>query len=172
MATRSLFRLTCHGSNKYLIIRALNTTPRTLSREILPTITARKSITLNNEKALHTTALTSQATAKELFELPKNKKEGASHWMTERVVAVALLGAIPAAVFYPTPLVDHCLSVLLPLHAYWGVNAIIGDYLYRPLVPVTKLGWAVTCVLTGAGLIYLNIYDVGIVKFCQMVLNL
>ena len=53
-----------------------------------------------------------------------------------------------------------------------GVNAIIGDYMFRPLVPITKVAWAATCILTGAGLIYINIYDVGIVKFCQMVLNL
>ena len=53
-----------------------------------------------------------------------------------------------------------------------GVNAIIGDYMFRPLVPVTKAAWFATCILTGAGLIYINIYDVGIVKFCSMVLNL
>jgi len=39
--------------------------------------------------------------------------------MTERVVAVALLGAIPLGVVYPHPLVDQVLAVLLPLHAYW-----------------------------------------------------
>ena len=53
------------------------------------------------------------------FPVPKNTKEGAGHWLTERIVAVALLGAIPAGAIYPSPLVDHCLSVLLPLHAYW-----------------------------------------------------
>ena len=48
-----------------------------------------------------------------------NSKQGSKHWMVERVVAVGLLAAVPAAICYPTPLVDHCLAVLLPLHAYW-----------------------------------------------------
>lgn len=53
-----------------------------------------------------------------------------------------------------------------------GVNAIIGDYLFRPLVPLTKLAWGMTCVISFAGLMYLNVHDVGICKSVTMVMNL
>merc|ERR1712168_710372 len=164
MAANSVFRLSCrNGRNKLLLFRGFYSGPRS----ILPSASIVKQ--QNRQRTLNTTV--SSQVQKQLFELPKDAKQGAKHWLTERVVAVALLGAIPAGVLYPVPLVDHCLAVLLPLHAYWGVNAIIADYLYRPLVPVTKLAWAGTCVLTAAGLIYLNVNDVGIVKFVGMILN-
>lgn len=49
----------------------------------------------------------------------KNAKQGSQHWMVERIVAVGLLAAVPAGIFYPAPIIDHSLAVLLPLHAYW-----------------------------------------------------
>lgn len=41
------------------------------------------------------------------------------HWRTERVVAVGLLGLIPAGVMYPNPVMDYALAVLIPLHNHW-----------------------------------------------------
>ena len=51
--------------------------------------------------------------------MPNNPSHGSKHWMTERIVAVGLLGLIPTAFFYPLPVIDHFLAVALPLHSYW-----------------------------------------------------
>ena len=37
----------------------------------------------------------------------------------ERVVAVAMVGLIPAAFVYPSPVVDYSLALALPLHGHW-----------------------------------------------------
>ncbi|XP_057301290.1 succinate dehydrogenase [ubiquinone] cytochrome b small subunit A, mitochondrial-like [Hydractinia symbiolongicarpus] len=124
---------------------------------------------INSKRAsFHTTVLCK----KEKFEIPQNRKDGAYHWAVERVVAVGLLAFIPAGAFYPSPIVDYSLAVLLPMHAYWGINAIVADYMWRPAVPAVNALSLLTSVLAGAGLMYLNIYDVGICKFTSMLMHL
>ena len=46
----------------------------------------------------------------------------ARHWQLERVVAVGLLGAVPAGFFFPGAVVDYTLAVLIPLHGHWWVS--------------------------------------------------
>ena len=41
------------------------------------------------------------------------------HWKYERVVAIGLLGFIPAGFVYPCAVVDYGLAVLIPLHGHW-----------------------------------------------------
>lgn len=43
------------------------------------------------------------------------------HWAVERVVAVGLLGLVPAAVVSPSVVVNYSLAVLVPLHGHWWV---------------------------------------------------
>ena len=44
---------------------------------------------------------------------------GGSHWKMERVVAVAMVGLIPAALIYPNTVVDYGLALALPVHGHW-----------------------------------------------------
>lgn len=104
--------------------------------------------------------------------LDKNRKEGAGHWMNERILAVALLGMIPAAYFYPNIVIDHGFAVLAPLHSYWGIKAIIGDYCWRPIVPALKVGWLGICLVSVVGLLYINVNDVGITKLFGQIMTL
>nr|XP_047130514.1 succinate dehydrogenase [ubiquinone] cytochrome b small subunit, mitochondrial isoform X2 [Hydra vulgaris] len=106
------------------------------------------------------------------FALPNDPSHGSKHWMTERVVAVGLLGLIPMGIIYPLPTIDHLLAVALPLHSYWGVKAILVDYFWRPGLPVAKATWMLACFFTCGGLIYLNVYDVGICKFFALLMSL
>ena len=39
----------------------------------------------------------------------------------ERVVAVGLLGLVPAALVAPSVVVNYSLAVLVPLHGHWWV---------------------------------------------------
>merc|ERR1719369_2772241 len=116
-----------------------------------------------NKMILHTSS--SVQADRPLFELPKNTKEGYGHWKNERIVAVALLRMIPAAMVYPNIVLDHGFAVLAPLHMYWGLKAIIGDYvpmifpkaITPVLLPAIKMVWTVLCAGSVLGLLYINV---------------
>lgn len=47
------------------------------------------------------------------------KSSSGKHWLSERVVSVVIMGLIPAGLFYPNPVIDYSIAVLLPLHIHW-----------------------------------------------------
>jgi len=138
---------------------------RLSAKVVLPTTSSIKALQWKNE--LHTSSPAKQ----EMFVLPKDRKQGAQHWYTERIVAVGLIGLVPLGILYPMQMVDQSLAVLIPLHSYWGVNAILSDYLWRPALPVAKASWLLLSVITAAGLMYLNVHDVGICKLLIMLMK-
>jgi len=127
------------------------------------------STTVTQRSVLHTSETNKQD---QLFHIKKNRVHGTTHWLNERIVSVALLGLIPPAFFFPHVAIDHAFAVLLPLHSYWGVKAIIGDYLPPPIVPALQLIWTAICVLSGIGLVYLNVNDVGVTKLFGQLITL
>ena len=58
-------------------------------------------------------------------DLEKTKSSGSRHWAIERGLATASLVLVPAAVFVPSAPVDYALGVVLPLHAYYGLEVRI-----------------------------------------------
>uniref|UniRef100_A0A2S2QPT8 Succinate dehydrogenase [ubiquinone] cytochrome b small subunit n=1 Tax=Sipha flava TaxID=143950 RepID=A0A2S2QPT8_9HEMI len=64
----------------------------------------------------------------------KDKTNYASTWKTERIVSITLMGLFPAAVIYPSPYVDTLLAISTTLHVYWGMEALVVDYLRVPVV--------------------------------------
>lgn len=87
----------------------------------------------------------------------------------ERVVAVGLLGAVPAGFFFPGAVVDYTLAVLIPLHGHWGYDSVIEDYVPDSLKNVSKILMYGITGATFAGLMYLNWNDVGICKAVKMI---
>jgi len=128
------------------------------------------SMATNQRSIIHTSRISNSE--EQLFKLEKNRKEGTKHWLTERVVAIALLGMIPAACVYPNIVLDHGFAVLAPLHSYWGLQAIIGDYCWRPIVPTLKVVWLGVCVVSVVGLLYINVNDVGVTKLFGQIMTL
>lgn len=49
----------------------------------------------------------------------KNDKNYASLWTAERVISISLLGLFPAAVIYPSTILDTLLAVSTSFHIYW-----------------------------------------------------
>ncbi|XP_026805771.1 succinate dehydrogenase [ubiquinone] cytochrome b small subunit, mitochondrial [Rhopalosiphum maidis] len=64
----------------------------------------------------------------------KTGKNYASLWRAERVVSIALMGLFPAAVLYSSPIIDTLLAGSISLHVYWGLEALVVDYLRVPVV--------------------------------------
>jgi succinate dehydrogenase (ubiquinone) membrane anchor subunit len=84
------------------------------------------------------------------------------HWYIERLASVGLLALVPAGLVYPNPAVDYGLALLVPLHGHWGLMALVKDYAPDVLKPVAEGLVYVLSIGTFAGLMYLNVRDVGI----------
>ncbi|XP_045605403.1 succinate dehydrogenase [ubiquinone] cytochrome b small subunit A, mitochondrial [Procambarus clarkii] len=99
------------------------------------------------------------------------------HWTAERILAVVLLGTIPAAVIFPTPAVEYFLALSLTVHSYWGIEAIVVDYIhpssFGKIIPKLALG-AVSALsfLTLGGLCYFIYTDVGIINAVKLLWKL
>jgi len=84
------------------------------------------------------------------------------HLNFERVVAVVALGSFVGAMAFPGVfLLDQALGASWTAHAYWGIHAIIGDYipLIAPVVVAKILQYLllVVCVAYVAYLTNLNL---------------
>ncbi|KAK7465941.1 hypothetical protein BaRGS_00037479 [Batillaria attramentaria] len=90
-----------------------------------------------------------------------------THWKVERVVAVAMVGIMPACLFVQGPMMDHLLTTFVYLHGHWGMRGVLTDYLVK-FVPWIQYLWYVISILGFAGLINFNFNDVGITKAIQM----
>lgn len=95
---------------------------------------------------------------------------GGSHaglWTAERAVSVALLGLLPAAIACPSKTLDTLLAISVVMHAHWGIEACVIDYV-RPVIfgsfipkiaPVFVIAYS--ALLLG-GLLYFINTDIGI----------
>ncbi|VDN09419.1 unnamed protein product [Dibothriocephalus latus] len=92
-----------------------------------------------------------------------------THWTIERVVAISMLPMYPIALMLEPYGSEYIVAAAVSLHAYWGFNGVIRDYImerrYGPtLQPVLQMIWKVFCAAGFAGFCYFNYYDVGIIK--------
>ncbi|XP_042555455.1 succinate dehydrogenase [ubiquinone] cytochrome b small subunit, mitochondrial-like [Dipodomys spectabilis] len=87
------------------------------------------------------------------------------HWTGERVLAVGLLGLLPAAYLNPCSAMDYSLSAALTLHSYWGLGQVVTDFVHGDTLPkVARAALVLFSSVTFAGLCYFNYHDVGICK--------
>lgn len=88
-----------------------------------------------------------------------------THWNVERALAVGLLAIIPASLILETTPTDYLLAASLTLHAHWGLQQILTDYVHGKTLPKMANGtlYAVSA-LVFAGLCYFNYNDIGLTK--------
>ncbi|XP_031619534.1 succinate dehydrogenase [ubiquinone] cytochrome b small subunit, mitochondrial [Contarinia nasturtii] len=97
---------------------------------------------------------------------------GGSHsglWTAERFVSLALLGIIPAALAFPSKTLDTLLAISVVMHAHWGIEACVVDYIrpviFGPLIPkVAPLAVVAFSALLLGGLLYFIQTDIGIAQ--------
>ncbi|XP_058064638.1 succinate dehydrogenase [ubiquinone] cytochrome b small subunit, mitochondrial-like [Anopheles bellator] len=88
-------------------------------------------------------------------------------WRAERVLSVALLGALPVGLMYPSYAGDTLIAVSIVMHQHWGLEAIVTDYV-RPILfgkTVPKIAHGLLLILSAAtlgGLLHFNYNDIGI----------
>lgn len=100
---------------------------------------------------------------------PKQSAAGGDHsglWTAERGLSLGLLAVLPAALAFPSQPLDTILSISLVMHAHWGLEAIVTDYvrpvLFGNTVPKIAHGllWLYSALVLG-GLLYFTYTDVG-----------
>ncbi|KAG4067239.1 hypothetical protein HA402_000230 [Bradysia odoriphaga] len=90
-------------------------------------------------------------------------------WTAERAVSAGLLAVVPAAIAFPSQPLDVILAVSMVMHAHWGLEAVVTDYV-RPILfgnVVPKIAHILLLGLSSAtlaGLIYFIYNDIGIGK--------
>jgi len=105
-----------------------------------------------------------------------------AHWRYERIMSVVTLVLIPAAFTFNNPFLDSLMALSIIIHTHWGLEAIVIDYLCRPLImnkPVSEK-WGrygkrivlLFSILTLAAVINFNFNDVGITKAVKMLWTL
>lgn len=91
----------------------------------------------------------------------------ATLWTVERAVSAALLALLPAALIIPSKTLDTLLAISVVMHAHWGIEACVVDYV-RPIIfgnLIPKIApysvVAFSALLLG-GLLYFISTDIGI----------
>ncbi|KXJ71783.1 succinate dehydrogenase [ubiquinone] cytochrome b small subunit, mitochondrial [Aedes albopictus] len=88
-------------------------------------------------------------------------------WNAERALSVALLGILPVGLMFPSQAGDALMAVSIVMHQYWGLEAIVTDYV-RPILfgaAVPKICHGLLLVISAAtlgGLFYFIHNDIGI----------
>eukprot|EP00160_Parvularia_atlantis_P016350 Unigene5153_Nuclearia_a/m.15803 Unigene5153_Nuclearia_a/g.15803 ORF Unigene5153_Nuclearia_a/g.15803 Unigene5153_Nuclearia_a/m.15803 type:complete len:162 (-) Unigene5153_Nuclearia_a:150-635(-) len=103
-------------------------------------------------------------------------KRYALHWYAERAVAASLVVLVPLAVVAPSKPVDYVLGVVIPLHAYWGLEAFVVDYVQKHKKPTAHLvamrGLQLFTLVALLGCYNLNAADIGLTNAIKMMWSL
>ncbi|XP_075982688.1 succinate dehydrogenase, subunit D isoform X1 [Anticarsia gemmatalis] len=101
-----------------------------------------------------------------------SQEKGHDHsklWIVEKAVAAIMIPLMPIALLMPNKLFDSVLAILISAHTFWGLEAIVVEYLrvlvVGPVVP--KVAMTVVYVLTVnllGGLFYLIFNDIGLCR--------
>ncbi len=107
----------------------------------------------------------------------KSASDYARLWTIERAVTIGMTGIMPLAFIFPSNIMDYLLAFSLTLHAHWGLEAVVVDYLRPKVVGPFAAKAAVALVhvvsaLTLGGLFYFNYSDVGLVQCIKMLWKL
>lgn len=88
-------------------------------------------------------------------------------WNAERALSVALIGILPVGLMFPSQAGDALMAISIVMHQYWGLEAIVTDYV-RPIMfgaAVPKIAHGLLLVVSAAtlgGLFYFIHNDIGI----------
>lgn len=101
---------------------------------------------------------------------PKYSAASGTHstlWTVERALAAGLLAILPAAIIWPSQPLDALLAVSIVMHAHWGLEAIVVDYvravLFGNFIPKLAHGLLILfSAATLAGLFYFIYNDIGL----------
>ncbi|XP_072929667.1 uncharacterized protein SdhD [Epargyreus clarus] len=107
-----------------------------------------------------------RTSAVQLQEVAEKPHDHAKLWVIEKVTSAVLVPLIPIALIMPNKLFDSLLAIIITAHSFWGMEAIVVEYLrvilVGPTVPRVAMGvvYFLTVLMLG-GMLYLINNDIG-----------
>ncbi|XP_059047834.1 succinate dehydrogenase [ubiquinone] cytochrome b small subunit, mitochondrial isoform X2 [Achroia grisella] len=142
------------------------TQPILKERSIVSTLPI-KSLTLTQAKS--TPILNSVRSFRtSLVRLSQEKAHDHSKlWVVEKLTSVLLVPLVPLGLLMPNKLFDSVLAILITAHSFWGLEAIVVDYvrasIFGPVIPKIAIGLVyLISIATLGGLFYVISHDIGI----------
>lgn len=88
-------------------------------------------------------------------------------WVVEKITSAALIPLVPLGLLIPNKLFDSALAILITAHSFWGLEAIVVDYvrasIFGPVIPKIAIGLVyLVSIATLGGLFYLISHDIGL----------
>ncbi|KAM3959314.1 succinate dehydrogenase, subunit D [Aphomia sociella] len=88
-------------------------------------------------------------------------------WVVEKLTSAALVPLVPLGLLMPNRVFDSVLAILITAHSFWGLEAIVVDYvrasIFGPVIPKIAIGLVyLISIATLGGLFYLISHDIGI----------
>ncbi|KAH9642973.1 hypothetical protein HF086_013534 [Spodoptera exigua] len=90
-------------------------------------------------------------------------------WVIEKGVAALMVPLLPLGLLIPNKLFDSAIAILICAHSFWGLEAMVVEYvrvlLFGPFLPKVAMGvvYFVTVTMLG-GLFYLIFNDIGLCR--------
>ncbi|XP_050362027.1 succinate dehydrogenase [ubiquinone] cytochrome b small subunit, mitochondrial-like [Nymphalis io] len=122
--------------------------------------TSSTSLSLNCIRSFNTTKMKLQE---------EKPHDHARLWVIEKSTSAILVVLIPFGLLIPNRLFDSLLAILITAHTYWGMEAVMVEYvrvlLFGPLIPKIAIGfvYGMTVLMLG-GLFYLIFNDIGLCR--------
>lgn len=80
-------------------------------------------------------------------------------------VTIGMFCTIPLAINVPNPALDYALAAFVSVHAYWGFDEVITDYIHPPgLQSLVRNLWRIWVSLGFFGMLYFTYNNVGLIK--------
>lgn len=136
-----------------------------LLRMPTPAAATATAVTRTSSASFHTSR-PRQMDIAEMTQKVTHKLQTSSRMELYHMSSVALVGLAPVAmILSPSILnvpVDLALNAVIPVHMYYGMDAIIRDYVPRPVQGASITAWGVLTALIALGLLKINLCGHGI----------
>ncbi|CAH2102451.1 unnamed protein product [Euphydryas editha] len=149
-------------------VTRLGVEPITKRNAIFTDILDLRHTTMSSATSIYFNSIRSFSTTK--VKLHEEKAhDHARLWVIEKATSALLVGLIPCGLLIPNKLFDSILAILITAHTFWGMEAVMVEYvrvlLFGPLIPKIAIGFVyfMTVLMLG-GLFYLIFNDIGLCR--------
>jgi len=152
-----------------LLLRSSSRLPALVNASRISCITATQSSLLCNRQPINNIRPISIS--------PIRQSAAGNHvalWQAERLLSLGLLGIVPISLAFPSQTADYLLAVSIVMHAHWGLEAIVTDYVresvFGSVLPKAAHGLLLLfSAVTLAGLFMMAYNDHGLGKTVRKV---
>ncbi|XP_045448530.1 succinate dehydrogenase [ubiquinone] cytochrome b small subunit, mitochondrial-like [Melitaea cinxia] len=146
----------------------LSVVPLKKCNDLVTGIKDLKHTSMSSNRSMYLNSIRSFSTTKVKF-YEEKAHDHAKLWVIEKATSGLLVALIPCGLLIPNKLFDSILAILITAHTFWGMEAVMVEYvrvlLFGPLIPKIAIGFVyfMTVFMLG-GLLYLIFNDIGLCR--------